>query len=277
LQPRRVENVVGIFDSGVGGLTVLRAVMRFLPGEDIVYFGDAARIPYGTKSHDTVKRFALEDARFLLRFKPKIIVVACNTASAVAVDHVAERIDCPVHGVVRPGAKAAGAATKTGRVGVMATETTVASGAYQREISADRPDASVFVAACPLLVPIIEDGRDRTDAIARLAVEEYVSHLVRRRVDTILLGCTHYPLLADLIGELAGEGVRVVDSATETAKAVAFDMRRRSLLNNTKKKGKVYFLTTDHPRRFAEVGSRFLGYPIKKVFLVEPEEFFSVT
>jgi len=240
----------------------------------VVYLGDSARIPYGTKSHDTVKRYAAENAAFLMRFKPKIIVIACNTASAVAVDHVAARVNVPVYGVVRPGARAACSVSRNGRIGLMATETTVQSGSYTREIVNANPAAKVFAVPCPLLVPIIEDGRGATDRIARMAVEEYVGKLTARKVDTILLGCTHYPLLADLIGELAGEDVRIVDSASETAKAIAADVRDGRVAEGGAASGEVFFLTTDHVKRFATVGGRFLGRPIKKVFLVEPEEFF---
>ena len=271
---RHVENVVAIFDSGVGGLTVLRAIKDLMPSEPLVYLGDSARIPYGTKSHDTVKRYAAENAAFLMRFKPKLIVIACNTASAVAVNHVAARVNVPVYGVVRPGAQAACDASRNGRIGVMATETTVQSASYTREILQVNAEAKVFAVPCPLLVPIIEDGRLAADRIARMAVEEYVGKLRAESVDTILLGCTHYPLLADLIGELAGEEVKIVDSASETAKAVAADMRASGTENRGPGLGEVFFLTTDHVSRFASVGGRFLGQPIKKVFLIQPEEFF---
>ena len=274
VHPKSVENVIAIFDSGVGGLTVLRAVRNLLPAEPIVYLGDSARIPYGTKGDATVKRFAAEDARFLMRFKPKLIIVACNTASAVAVDHVSAEVPGPGFGVVRPGAETACRVSATGRIGVMATETTVRSGAYQRHIMAGRPGAQVVAVPCPLLVPIIEDGRARADAIARLATGEYVGELTRHAVDTILLGCTHYPLLTDLIAEMAGPGVTIVDSAGETAKTVAEAMTKRGLRSDSRDRGRVYFLATDHPQRFAAVGGRFLGQSIKKVYWVEPEEFF---
>jgi len=276
MHPESVQNVIGIFDSGVGGLTVLRCVTDLLPAEKIVYLGDSARVPYGTKGDDTVKRFALENARFLMRFKPKLIIVACNTASAVAVDHVAANIPVPVFGVVRPGAEAACRISDHGRIGVMATETTIGSGAYQRHILELRPEATVFAVACPLLVPIIEDGRGRTDQIARLAASEYVTKLANK-VDTILLGCTHYPLLADLIGEIAGPGVKIVDSAGETAETVFRQMKAMNLLAGKEKRGQIYFMATDAPGRFASIGSRFLGKKIKKVYHVKQEEFFEKT
>jgi len=269
----RIENVIAIFDSGVGGLTVLRAISELLPDERLVYLGDSARIPYGTKSYDTVKRFALESAKFLMRFKPRITVIACNTASAVAVDYVAQHVPVPVYGVVRPGAKAACSISQTGRIGVMATETTIRSGAYTREIHSFNPDAKVFPVPCPLLVPFIEDGRCKTDPATRMIVEEYVGKLRNENVDTILLGCTHYPLLGDLIGEVAGESVSIVDSASETAKAIAADINDGETKQNGP--GGSYFMTTDNAQRFAAVGGRFLGKAIKKVFLVEPEEFFA--
>jgi len=184
---------IAIFDSGIGGLTIARAIREILPEEDLIYFGDTARVPYGIKSPATIIRFARQDADFLLRFRPRILVVACNTASAVAVHQLQSELVIPVIGVVKPGARAAVSATRNGRIGVIGTETTVASNAYQRAVSAVAPNAEVLARACPLLVPIVEEGRTGKDPIARAAIAEYLEPLRKTAIDTLILGCTNRP------------------------------------------------------------------------------------
>ena len=263
---------IAIFDSGVGGLTVARAIREVLPQEDLIYFGDTARVPYGIKSPDTIIRFARQDADFLMRFHPRILVVACNTASAVAVEQLQRDLSVPVVGVVKPGARAAVAVTHNGHIGVVGTETTIASSAYQRAICALLPDARVLSCACPLLVPMVEEGRTGDDPIARAAIAEYLGPFLASSIDTLILGCTHYPLLRDAIESCMGPAVTVVDASRETALEIKRVLHASSQPSDAPS-GRCYFLASDNPRRFALIGSRFMGTPIRKVFQVEQDEF----
>lgn len=269
-EPPTYAGCIAVFDSGVGGLTVVRAIREVLPDEDIVYFGDTARVPYGTKSSSTIERFALEDARFLLRFSPRIIVVACNTASAVAVERLRAEMPVPVVGVVEPGARTAARATANRAVAVIGTETTIGTDAYARALAAIDPDIQVFSKACPLLVPIVEEGRANDDLIARQAAAEYLEPLKQTPADTLILGCTHYPLLADAIADTMGPAVRIVDASRETAREVARLVGRPGDSGRT---GRCYFLASDNPARFAAIGSRFMGARVQKVFYVTPDDF----
>src|SRR5437762_3510602 len=203
---------IGIFDSGIGGLTVVRQIHRVLPREDLVYLGDTARVPYGTKSPGTVVRFACEDTQFLVQQKVKAVVVACNTVSAWALPTLEREFDVPIFGVIVPGAQAALKRTRNRRIGIIGTATTVRSQAYSREILARAASARVFARACPLLVPLVEEGwTDRT--VTRTILSAYLSPLLRRGIDTLVLGCTHYPLLKKPIRAVAGRDVALVDSA----------------------------------------------------------------
>lgn len=262
---------IAIFDSGVGGLTVAAAVRDLVPGERIVYFGDSARVPYGTKSRTTIERFALENAAFLMRFSPRLIVVACNTASAVAVEALREALPVPVVGVVKPGARAAARVTRTGVVGVIGTETTIATDAYTRALGKIDLRIRVVSRACPLLVPLVEEGRTSSDPIVRRVVAEYLDTVKEANPDTLILGCTHYPLLREAICESMGPDVSIVDAACETAREV------RRIVGESESPtdaARCFFLASDNPGRFAEIGSRFMGERIQKVFYVQPEEFF---
>ncbi|MBE3068930.1 MAG: glutamate racemase, partial [Planctomycetes bacterium] len=212
---------IGIFDSGLGGLTVVRAIRRRLPAEAIVYFGDTARVPYGIKSGRTVARFAAEDCEFLLRHDPKCIVAACNTASAAAIPALQKRFDVPICGVIEPGATAAVRAAGGRPIGILATEGTIASGAYRRAIHARLPGAVLVEKACPLLVPLVEEGRTPADPIVRAVLAEYLGPMRAAGVGTVVLWCTHYPLVRDAIAEVLGPGVTLVDSATAVAEDVA--------------------------------------------------------
>jgi glutamate racemase len=257
-----LESPIGIFDSGIGGLTVMAAIARALPQEAIVYLGDTARLPYGTKSSETVTRYATQAARALLRYNVKMVVVACNTASAVALPVLTAALDpITVLGVVEPGARAAIAASKTMRIGVIATEGTVRGGAYVRTIHALLPQAHVAQAPCPLFVAMAEEGWI-DGAVPDLVAEHYVTPLVRAQsIDTLVLGCTHFPLLAAAIAKAAGPGVTLVDSAETTAREVARMLGEKSL----RREGppvRPQFLATDAPERFARVGSMFLGRAI---------------
>lgn len=261
------ERAIGVFDSGVGGLTVLRELRKQVPGEALVYLGDTARVPYGTKSPPTVLRYAQEAARFLLAQRVKLLVVACNTASAVALDDLAERYRVPVVGVIEPGARRALEVTRNGRVGVIGTEGTVRSGAYERALHAGRPDVVVFAAACPLFVPLAEEGW-ATHEIALLAAREYLAPLLEQGIDTLVLGCTHYPLLKQTLQQVVGPQVQLVDSARETAKAVAACLTARQLLQGGAPAAAPRYFVTDIPDRFERVGGSFLGEPLQGVSTV---------
>ncbi len=265
---------IGIFDSGLGGLTVVRAIRRRLPTEPIVYFGDTARVPYGIKSGETVSRFAVEDAAFLGRWDPKFLVVACNTASAAAMPALAERFDLPLCGVIEPGARGAVEAADRRPVGVIATEATIASGAYRDAIRRVDPSALIVERACPLLVPLVEEGRPQEDPIVRAVLREYLDPLREAGVGAVVLGCTHYPLLAGAIGEVLGPGVALVDSAEAVADEVARRLAEEGLVEPGGERTAVRCFVSDNPDRFRAVGRRFMGEPIDVVTFVPPEVFF---
>lgn len=264
---------IGIFDSGLGGLTVVRAIRRLLPAESIVYFGDTARVPYGTKSGATILRFAVEDCRFLGHFDPKFIVVACNTASAAALGVLQQRFPQPVVGVIEPGARVVAQAARGRPIGVMATEATIASGAYRRAIRRFLPDAQPVEKACPLLVPMVEEGRRPGDPIVRAVLEEYLAPMRQAGAGAVVLGCTHYPLLREAIGEVLGPEVALVDSAESVAAEVAQRLAADGLLAAAGSPGRMRFFVSDNPLRFREVGRGFLGEDIESVALVPPEGF----
>jgi glutamate racemase len=222
------EDAIGIFDSGVGGLTVVHALLAALPGEHLIYLGDTGRYPYGTKSAETVTRYSVENADFLAGRGIKLLVVACNTASAVALPALESRYEVPVVGVILPGARAAVARTQNRRVGVIATEGTIASGAYQRALRGLDAGLEIYTRACPLLVPLAEEGWVDGD-VPRSVVETYLGSLRRSGIDTLVLGCTHYPLLRQVIAEAMGDGVALVDSAEETAREVAAALAAKGL------------------------------------------------
>jgi glutamate racemase len=249
---------IGIFDSGVGGLTVQKAIIERLPALDTVYLGDTARVPYGTKSAEVVTQYSLRNARFLVAQGIDLLVVACNTASAVALPALRAGLAIPVLGVVEPGARAAARASRSGRIGVIGTQSTVASGAYPAALRALRPDAEVISAACPLFVPLAEEGwTDPEDEVVRLVARRYLGPLAAARVDTLVLGCTHYPLLRGAI-ERTLPGVELVDSA----QAIAAEVAAR-LGGPPGARGTHAFFVTDVPARFLQVAERFLGQPVR--------------
>ena len=259
---------IGIFDSGVGGLTVLRQVAGRLPHESILYLGDTARVPYGTKSPETVIRYARACAGVLLARGIKLLIVACNTASAFAIDTLRDDLEIPVLGVIEPGARAAVARTKSGRIGVIGTSGTVASRAYPDTIAALDPKARVYGAACPLFVPLAEEGWTRGET-PRLIAQKYLRGLLRKNIDTLVLGCTHYPLLSHVIGETAGKAVRLVDSAEETAKTAAETLRALDKLAPSGTPPVYRYLVSDSPGSFTKTGKRFLGRDLGPVEWVD--------
>jgi glutamate racemase len=248
---------IGIFDSGVGGLTVQRAVLEAIPEADTVYLGDTARVPYGTKSAETVTQYSLRNARFLARHEIDLLVVACNTASAVALPALRAELSVPVLGVVEPGARAAARASRTGRIGVIGTEGTIASGAYQAALRRERGDAEVFAKACPLFVPLAEEGwTDSGDEIVRGIVRRYLAPLREARIDTLVLGCTHYPLLESVIAAELPEVVLV-----DSARAIAAEVRERLGAGGAAGANHRFFVT-DASEKFLAVAGRFLGRPV---------------
>jgi glutamate racemase len=254
---------IGVFDSGVGGLTVLKALMERLPHESTLYLGDTARVPYGTKSGEVVTRYSLKNAAFLMERGLKLLVVACNTASAVALPALEAALPVPVVGVIAPGARAALRRTRGGAIGIIGTPGTIRSGAYQRELAAAGPGGlRVRARACPLFVPLAEEGWV-TGEVPRLVAREYLSDFTREGVDTLVLGCTHYPLLKEVIAEAVGPGVALVDSAEATADAVAQLLEQKGLLAPPGRTPTHASFVTDVPERFMEVGARFLGRPLR--------------
>lgn len=261
---------IGVFDSGIGGLTVVRELLRQLPNERIVYFGDTARVPYGPKSPDTVRRYSREISAYLVSQDVKAIVIACNTATAHALPALSAELPLPVIGVVEPGARAAVAATHRAELGVIGTAGTIASGAYERAIRRLAPHAHIVTRACPLFVPLVEEGWLTTEA-TRLIATEYLTPLQASRIDTLVLGCTHYPLLKPLLSEILGPEVALIDSAHETAAETARILAARGLLapvrggSDGPSAGSHRFIASDAPDHFLRLGQRFLGTAIECV------------
>jgi glutamate racemase len=272
---------IGIFDSGVGGLTVYRALHEHLPNERFVYLGDTARVPYGTKSLATVERYAIENARFLTAHGIKLLVVACNTASALALPAIRASLDIDVVGVIGPGARAAvieraGRARTQARIGVVATESTVQSGAYTAAIKKANANATVVERACPLFVPLAEEGWADND-VARMIAETYLQDL-RANIDTLVLGCTHYPILREVIQQTVGDGVQLIDSGEATAVEVKSLLNEKDLARLTMPTGALerqlcddldHFYVTDAAERFSRVAERFLGAKPSRLEAVE--------
>jgi glutamate racemase len=260
---------IGIFDSGIGGLTVVREVLRQLPHERVIYFGDTARVPYGPKSPDTVRRYSREITEYLMSQDVKAIVVACNTATAHALPQLQRECTVPVIGVVEPGARAAVAASRRLELGVIGTLGTIGSGAYERAIRAIAPDADIVARACPLFVPLVEEGWLDTEA-TRLIAREYLTPLQAAGIDTLVLGCTHYPLLKPLLADVLGPDVVLIDSAHETATETARILQTRGLLADEATIGRSTarphrFIASDAPDHFLRLGQRFLGSAIECV------------
>ena len=254
---------IGVFDSGLGGLTVVHALRDALPSEHLVYLGDTARVPYGPKSPETVRRYADEIAHWLLGQGVKAIVVACNTATAHALEHLRQTVAVPVVGVIEPGARAAARATR-GHVGIIGTAGTIRSHAYQRALAALAPGARVVEQPCPLFVPLVEEGWIDHPVTEQVA-HEYLAPLAAERVDTVVLGCTHYPLLAPVIARVLPPGTTLIDSAAETARETAAVLAARGLTNQDPRPGTLRLGATEAPEAFATLAARFLGAPVERV------------
>lgn len=272
---------IGVFDSGLGGLTVLRALHRRLPCENLVYFGDTARVPYGTKGEKTVLAFARQDAGLLVKLGVKMVVVACNTASAFALEHLRQVCPVPVIGVIEPGVEAALRQTSGGKIGVIGTSGTIRSGRYQEGLRKSPGVKKIVARECPLFVPLMEEGMSG-HPMTTMAVGEYLQPLRQEGVDTVILGCTHYPLLHDDIANYMGDGVALVDSADTLAEAAENMLAQEQLLRRDYIKpddssgklpgGNLRFYLSDIPWKFTEIGARFLGKPIDQVETVDLDE-----
>lgn len=253
---------IGIFDSGVGGLTVLKEVIKHLPDENIIYFGDTARVPYGNKSVDTIIRYAIQDSKFLLSMDVKLIVVACNTVSSNAMDILRKSFHIPFIDVLLPNAIYAAQISKNRRIGVIGTSATIDSGAYKRAIKRFDPSISVFSEATPLLVSLAEEGWINKKS-TQLILEEYLSKLMKKDIDTIILGCTHYPLFENSIKKICGKNINIVNSARQTARTVKNVLEDKNILNTDNKKGDIRFCLSDIPRNFDKIAVRFLKQNIE--------------
>jgi glutamate racemase len=255
---------IGVFDSGIGGLTVVGSLMRKLPEESIVYFGDTARVPYGIKSSEVVREYALEDAAFLMQQGVKMIVVACNTVSAVAMDLLREKFSVPVVGMIDTGTRIAARTTRNGRVGVIGTLATIASGSYEKALMEKENVEEVVSKACPLFVPLAEEGWGN-HKVSRLVAKEYLEIYRSLDIDTMIMGCTHYPILKEVIREAVGESVFLVDSGDAAAEEVAGVLGEKDLLNDLKDEPQHEYYVSDVPQRFRELGEIFLGKNLTSV------------
>ena len=258
---------IGVFDSGIGGLTVVKELMRRIPGEDIIYLGDTARLPYGTKSATTIIRFTLNNILFLLKQNVKLVIIACNTASSLALDAVRQHFRIPIIGVIQPGVREAVNATRTKCIGVIGTRATIKSKAYETQINKIDPSIKLVSKACPLFVPLVEEGwLNQPEAIA--IAKRYLKPLRRKNksMDALILGCTHYPLLKPIIRKVLGKSIRLVDSAQQVVGEVGLILQKQGLrLSNPKVKGSCRFYVTDDPVEFTHQAVRFLGYRLSQV------------
>jgi glutamate racemase len=264
-------NPIGFFDSGIGGLTVVKSVARLMPNENIIYFGDTARVPYGSKSNETVIEYSIQAANFLLRKNIKLLVVACNTASSVAIKELRRFLTIPVIGMIEPGAKLALQESKKGIVGVIGTRATINNKAYAHELKKLNPKVKVFEQACPLFVPLAEEGW-LDHKVTEMIAKEYLGELHKKKIDSLILGCTHYPILADVIQKVVGKNVKLIDSGTPAARLVEDYLNGRGLRNQSVHHGVAEFYVSDVPTKFREVAELFLGKKITHLHKVELDE-----
>lgn len=264
-------NPIGIFDSGIGGLTVVKRIASYLPNENIIYFGDTARVPYGTKSNSTIIEYSLQDAQFLINKNIKLLIVACNTVSSVALKDLREKFDIPIVGMINPGATMALNETRNKKIGVIGTYSTINNKAYSQELKELDNQVSVYEKPCPLFVPLAEEGWTHHEATKTIA-REYLQELIDHDVDTLILGCTHYPILVDIIQEVMGEDVRLIDSGTAASQIVRDYLHGRGLLNDSNQLGKHEFYVSDVPTKFKEVAERFLGRELEHIEKIDLDE-----
>ncbi|MEG0372010.1 MAG: glutamate racemase [Clostridium sp.] len=263
---------IGVFDSGIGGLTVAKEIMNILPNEDIVYFGDTARVPYGNKSKVTIEKFSLQISRFLKSKDVKAIVIACNTASAFALDIIKDNFDIPVIGVIIPGARGASASTTNNRVGIIGTEGTVSSMAYSDAVKAINKDIEIFSTPCPLFVPIVEEGWS-DKKVSYMIAEEYLDNMKLLDIDTLVMGCTHYPLLNNVVQQVMGEEVTLINPAKETALELKDILSNRNIQNKKDVQGKYSYYVSDNANKFIKVGETFLNKKIDNILEIDIEKY----
>ena len=267
-----IAKSIGVFDSGIGGLTVVKELAKLLPQETIIYFGDTARVPYGNKSAATVTKYSFQNTRFLLEQDIKLMVVACNTATALSLAQLKENFpDLPIIGVIEPGVRAALKATKTGKVGVIGTSATISSQAYNRGLKHFDGGVGISVQACPLFVPLVEEGWVNKK-VTKLIADEYLAGMKRVGIDSLILGCTHYPLLKKVIGQVMGKKVKLIDSAQTVALAVK-ELLQKEKLAKTKGKGECIFYVSDVPEKFITIGQQLLGEKIQQATQIDIEKY----
>jgi len=264
-------NPIGVFDSGIGGLTVVKRIDQFLPNENIIYFGDTARVPYGSKSNQTVIEYSKQDAKFLLNKNVKMIVVACNTASSVALEVLRDSFSIPIVGMIEPGAKSAIENSASGKIGVIGTYATINNKAYSKELIKLDSKLEVHEKACPLFVPLAEEGMIDHPA-TKLVAQEYLAELKEHRIDTLILGCTHYPILSNVIQEVMGDDVTLIDSGTAASTIVENYLHGRGIRNESHQIGKHEYFVSDLPAKFKNIADTFLGRHIEHLTKVDLEE-----
>ncbi|MGN0676425.1 MAG: glutamate racemase, partial [Ruminococcus sp.] len=256
------NNAIGVFDSGLGGLTAVRELNKILPNENIIYFGDTARIPYGSRSRNTVLRYANEDIEFLRKHDIKMIIAACGTVSSVIGD-ISDIDGIPFTGVLIPASRSACNATKNGRIGIIGTPATIKSGSFKKTVESMRPGTKVFANPCPLFVHLVENGYiDRENKVTRLVAEEYLEPIKKAGVDTLILGCTHYPIIKDIIADYMGDNVTLIDTGAESAKYAKKCLSEKNLLSGSTEKGKNTFYVSDSTELFGDTARIFLGHDV---------------
>lgn len=263
---------IGVFDSGVGGLTVVKEIMKILPDEDIIYFGDTARVPYGNKSPQTVTKFSFQDTRFLISKNVKAIVIACNTASAMSLENVQKNFELPIVGVIRSGAIAAVNETKSGRIGLIGTEGTICSRAYEKEIKKLYPSGYIFGVPCPLFVPLVEEGWADSE-IAYMVATEYLAGFKAKNIDTLIMGCTHYPLLKKVVGSIMGDDVKLINPAKETSIEIKEILNEMDMCNIANRNPVYQYYVSDNPEKFSSIGNNFLNREILNIQKIDIEKY----
>jgi glutamate racemase len=262
-----VNRPIGIFDSGLGGLTVVKQIKNILPNENIIYFGDTARVPYGTKSKKTIIEFSKQNTEFLLSHNVKIIVIACNSSTAAAIDEIKNNVDIPVIGVIEPGAKTAVTQTKNKKIGVIGTNATINSETYTHHINMIDPEIKIYSQPCPLFVPLVEEGWINKK-VTELVISEYLEPIKVSGVDTLILGCTHYPLLKHKISYFFDHKINIIDSAESCSEEVKTILKNKAMLNKSSRIGNTTFFVSDTPSKFSEIGSKFLNAEFNAVKVV---------